>query len=420
MFYSLTTNLELIGLTLFLAGFFFLAWQRLDWAAALVIFSSPAYLLKINIFDLPGTVLELEILLLIVVWLIKKIIKKEKIIQGFNWQGAYLWPVGLIIFGATLAAIWSPEPGVSAGILKSWVFEPLLFVWILSDLIKERRQISLFIFAWLAAGSGVALISLAAGQMTFDGRLVGFYLSPNQLAMTLAPILVLLPGAWFWWPRQRARGLIIFVGVITFLALYFTYSSGAWLAVLGAIVFWGLVGWRQRIFSFKKTVGSLLLVFFLFGSFWLAPKLIGKFNNWFLSDQSSMKSRLIIWQVAGRLIKENWLVGLGPGVFQKPYLAYQKDYAPYPEWAVPHPHNLWLAWWLQAGLAGLVGFSWLAIRIFRDGFKNLNQTKQPLILALMAVWVCLFLHGLVDTTIWKNDLALVFVISIVLSYKAGR
>ena len=98
------------------------------------------------------------------------------------------------------------------------------------------------------------------------------------------------------------------------------------------------------------------------------------------------------------LIKKYPFKGLGPGLFQ----AHYQDRAPEVlgqapmEWNMPHPHNLWLGFWFNAGLLGLAGFLYLIWLVHR-------HFTYPLI----GFWVIL-LHGLFDMPFWKNDLAMVF------------
>ena len=74
-----------------------------------------------------------------------------------------------------------------------------------------------------------------------------------------------------------------------------------------------------------------------------------------------------------------------------------------------HPHNIFLMFWLSAGLLGLVSFLWLIAMLFSivfristdDGRKRLGVICATMLLAILV-------HGLVDTPIWKNDLALQF------------
>ena len=92
-------------------------------------------------------------------------------------------------------------------------------------------------------------------------------------------------------------------------------------------------------------------------------------------------------------------------MFKEYYLAYQKYFTPYLEWAVPQPHNIFLAFWLQAGIVGIIGFIYMIIMLYsRVSIKNYAELHW-----LAVSFLTYFLiHGLVDTIYWKNDLALIF------------
>ncbi|MCK4525454.1 MAG: O-antigen ligase family protein, partial [Candidatus Andersenbacteria bacterium] len=122
-------------------------------------------------------------------------------------------------------------------------------------------------------------------------------------------------------------------------------------------------------------------------------------------SRSSFHSRLMIWNSAGEIIKDNPLFGIGPGTFQETYLSYAEKFdEPYLEWAVPQPHNVFLAFYLQTGLIGFVGFVLILIWFF-----NCRNRAMPCFYNIInALMIYILIHGLVDTTYWKNDLALMF------------
>ena len=66
------------------------------------------------------------------------------------------------------------------------------------------------------------------------------------------------------------------------------------------------------------------------------------------------------------------------------------------EWNIPHPHNIFFAFWLNAGLLGLI-----ALFIF------IVFTHRRFTYPLIAFWG-LLIHGLFDTPFWKNDLSMIF------------
>ena len=118
----------------------------------------------------------------------------------------------------------------------------------------------------------------------------------------------------------------------------------------------------------------------------------------------------MIWRAAGKILEDHWILGIGPGNFQTEYLAYQKYFPPYLEWAVPHPQNVYLTFWLYGGILGMLGFLGTLYFYFAEIFGKIKSASgnAPLYLVSFGIMFYFLLHGLVDTTIFKNDLAVVF------------
>ncbi len=418
-----------------LVAFAWVAWRRFDFALGFVLFLAPTYIFKLSIFGLPLTVLEILILAVFVIWLIKKISAKQlkSTLKYFKENQEFWLPIALILAGAFVSTLLSPDLKVSAGVFKSWLLEPAVFVLILLDIIKSKDQVKkLFLFLVLSGliQSLIALGYWVGGHLTFDGRLSAFYLSPNHLAMALAPCFLISLIFWFE-PLKRMHQISLFiVDCLLLIVLFLTFSYAAWLGIFVALVATVFMLWRRKIVSNKKVFGicGILLIIgmaFLFSQFGSE-----KLNNLLNFDRSSGQSRLMIWRSALKIAQDNWFFGIGPGMFQKYYLDYQKDFPLYLEWAVPQPQNIFMAFWLQTGLVGLVGFIWLILIFFKRTFKNFLKTKpsytkvsegrQPLALALAVVMIYFLVHGLFDTPFWKNDLALIFLVIVALGCKETR
>ena len=131
-------------------------------------------------------------------------------------------------------------------------------------------------------------------------------------------------------------------------------------------------------------------------------------------ERSSLASRMMIWKVALKIGAEHPFFGIGPGNFQTVYLAYQIHYPPYLEWAVPQPHNIFLAFWLQTGIIGLGGFIVLLFLWARPLIKGFYINKNPASAGVLGVMFYMLFHGLIDTPYWKNDLAIIFWLVIVI------
>ena len=425
MFYQLQSPMEIILLLIGSAIFAVIAYRRPVWGVALILFLAPIYLFKIKIGWLPLNALEILIGALAIVWAAKSIsglkITKDRLI--LLAKSFYFWPILLILIGVALSVIFSTDLKIGAGIFKSYFLAPLIFAVILFNIIKNKEQLAKIVWTLVLSGATAAVVGLIyrlAGQLTFDDRLAAFYSSPNQLAMFLAPGFILAVSLWFFTQKKQQKWLLAISYLLYALCLYFTCSYAAWLAISGAVIFLVVFFWREGLINNKKLLIILCSLAAIFIVFLILQRPSQKMADLLSFERSSIQSRLMVWSAAREILKDNWLLGIGPGMFQEQYLVYQNHFnVSYLEWAVPQPHNLWLAWWLQAGIIGLIGFIWLTVNFLRRLFYSL-AIKQPLALALMAVIAYILLHGLADTTFWRNDLALVFWSIIALGNKAGR
>jgi len=372
----------------------------------LIVFSLPLYLVRFEIMWVPVTILELMIYVLFIVWLFYLI--KNKKIRSLQKSNFY-FPVLLIFLGATISTIFSENIQISAGIWKAWFVAPMLFFIVTINSIKTKKQIRNIIAFLTLSGFIVALIALfywLNKDLTYDFRLQAFYNSPNYLAMFLSPILILSFYLYSLIEKKIFKILIIINILLLLFIIYLTYSYGAWLGLIGS-AFFALIFLKLKlryIFLFSLI---LVLLFSLQVSTY-------KFQGFIDFSYPSLESRLVIWQSSWEITKDHFLVGIGPGMFQEYYLDKQVDFKPYLEWAVPQPHNLFLAFWLQTGLIGLIGLIWLIIVLFK------NYKPKILNSILLCAIIYILIHGLIDTTYWKNDLAVFFFILIALNYKVNH
>lgn len=390
----------------------------LKWGIYLIIFCLPLYLIRLKVLGIPTTVLELMIYGLFALWLVNK---------GYNglWtalkhERLLVWGIVLLMIGVSMATVFSWDLRVSAGIWKSWFIDALIFFFVVVSVVKKDDIKNIFralVYSGLAV-SMISLVYLIQGNFNYQGRLQGIYNSPNFLAMYLAPILVILianiyshkdtcqsrnaglhsistrcgGSAMRTLSRINIRLILFLIFCILFLVvLFFTKSFGALLGILAALVF-GLVIHLYQEKKIKMALGIIFLAFaiiFIFG--------LVKIES--LEGLKSFDARFVIWQTAQEAFKTNPITGIGPGTFQ--------DYfPPYPKWGVPQPHNVFLAFLLQTGIVGFIGFILILIWFFRPRADHSRAGRWQLLLMMIMIYI--LAHGLVDTTYWKNDLAIVF------------
>jgi len=357
--------------------------KTLTWGIYLVVFCLPLYLVRFKIFGIPTTVLEILIYVLFVFWLIKGFRFgefKKLLITRYS----LLITVTLILIGVSLATVFSSDLRISAGIWKAWFIDPILFFIVLINAIKNSEQIKKVLYSLFLSGTVVSIISLVyliLGKLDPVGRLQAFYTSPNYLAMYLAPALIIGFGLI---TRKNiiSSTFILFSIICLVLSIIFTYSFGAWLGIVAALGF----GFFIYLLKLKKRLAWVILGFSLVFILILGYLAL-------IQRGASLETRLIIWQRAFEVFKTHPILGIGPGTFE----------------SYPQPHNIFLAFLLQTGIVGFIGFIWLLIWFLKTGFMNLASFNDArFILILISMMIYILVHGLVDTTYWKNDLSALF------------
>jgi len=373
-------------------------------------FLLPVYLIRINFPIFPTNLWEIIIVIGFFWWFLDKKYAAEpkKILIKYK---KYFFPVGMIFFGLIMGTLLNGSYRLGLGIIKGWFVFPFLFLFISSEALDSQKVKKLFQFFYFSA----LVVSIAAisywlfGQMTFDARLKSFFNSPNYLAMYLSPAIII--GSVLF--KENKPFYCISLPLILF-SLYLTHSFAAWVALGVSVlaIFFLIKKGGKKIFLAS---GIILLVLFSFFAFELKTKKMEDLMS--LDSRSSLTSRLMIWKTSEKLIQDNYLWGIGPGNFQNKYLEYQKFYPPYLEWAVPHPHNIFLAFWLYSGIIGFAGFLILLGFFFREFFAEQKSALKFMALGIMLV---ILIHGLFDTTYFKNDLAVFFWLAYLGMMKSGN
>jgi len=123
-------------------------------------------------------------------------------------------------------------------------------------------------------------------------------------------------------------------------------------------------------------------------------------------QSSSVDIRLNQWQETTDMLQDNLIFGLGIDGYQDGLLAYHQY-----QWLeiYLYPHNIFLNFWTELGLAGLIVFLLILISIIYL-LKRLFANRSVWAWPLSMMWLTWFIHGLVDVPYFKNDLSVLFFI----------
>lgn len=404
----------------------------------------PTYLLRIRLpFSANGSINALDILLLMfLVASFSTLARKRLFIDFYRFcltQKIFIFPASIIVLAAIasfLANLNSSGWQDGAGIIKSIYALPVLtsvfFAYFVSvDFIKIR----LVSWAYFYSSSIVAAAGIfwaIMGWKSYDGRISLVFDSPNYLAMylsagmiigfSLALQIILSPETSQKtkqvFPEQKQKTLLKVKKPAVFFVLFSLLIHGITLlltASLGSILALNiLLAGTLIVFYFPRSNGRRLLVatFFLVFIFYeiafplnsIQEQILNKAKYSPFLNRSSLDSRLVIYRVSSKILKENWFWGIGPGNFQREYLGQQQFFLPFPQWAVPHPHNMLLYLRLETGLIGFAAFLWLLIATIQE----IPRQKSGVGNTSLALLVYLLLHGAIDTPISNNGIAVLF------------
>lgn len=204
------------------------------------------------------------------------------------------------------------------------------------------------------------------------------------------------------------------------LAVVFSWSRGAWLGLLAGAGTLVLFSARRLWFGALLALGlggALLALMFLGSSMGIGPaqsllERLGGFGDDLafgdvrgvdINDENyAVLERLAHWQAAIDMARDDVWLGVGLGNYEAAY----PDYAliNWPD-ALGHAHNYYLNLLAETGALGLGAYLLFWVVVFWQNVRQLGRLNWPergVSLGLMAGWVALSVHHLVDKLYVNN------------------
>ncbi len=221
------------------------------------------------------------------------------------------------------------------------------------------------------------------------------------------------PPAWLW------IGGLALAAALLVLALAASWSRGAWLgflAGLGAMI----LMLPRRPWQGLGLFGATLILGALIGQSGLAPpQLTGRLTGWLadfrledgrvdvrgvdINDANfAVLERLAHWQVALDMARDHPWSGVGFGNYEAAYPQYALLNWPN---ALGHAHNYYLNLLAEVGWPGLAAYLLFWSVVLAQGITILRRAPWPergVLLGLMAAWVALAAHHLLDNLYVNN------------------
>ncbi len=427
----------------FLIFFTILSTKRFSSAISVFLFLLPTYLLRFHIGPFPTTLLELMLLVLCAVWIFHEQPQKkiQSIYQKLRSEPSLLLAIGIFLLSATAALISSVDLRSALGEWKAFYIEPVIFFFlIISSVTNEQtngvakktyisRTILLPLLLSGVITSILAIYQHFTGWMVPDAfwakgnsyRVTAWYGFPNGVGLFLAPlvpfVLFYTYSAWKNFSEKKEikqkytriewRHFIgsILAALCMIAAIIFAKSTGGLIGIVAGIGTLLLFSKKTRWWT--VAAGILTIIFVLF----VLPH-ESRIRTELLAQDRSGQIRVAIWAETVELLRAHPLTGAG-------LASYDEKISPYHALVhgerieiFHHPHNIFLTLWVNIGLFGLLGFTWIVVWFYRAGIQSLlppyGTSTEHVVPFLLGAMTSLMTTGLVDSPYIKNDLSIFF------------
>jgi len=405
---------------------FIFIYNRLEIGLILTLFWAPFFLFPVELYTFAFPLVEVLFLLTTAAWILRGIVTWGALRQSANRQlplsfSLNFQPMDVLMIAwgvlGILTLFWSQQQSVAVTELRTIIFEPLLFYFILRTLKANNSLLIQLANTLILAGAAVSIIGLVLylqGEAIITAesgarRLASVYGSPNNVGLFLGRCIPFALAYAVITKNRWRRIASVAATALMLLTVALTQSVGAVLFGVPAGISVVLIAARGK--RGLALAGGLLVI----GS--AGTAMLTRISTRFASllDFSTGTSfiRLRVWESTFEILKEKPLTGLGLDQFLYAFRGHyiRPDAIIDPD--LSHPHNIVLDFWVRLGMPGVVLLFmlqyvfwkqlWAALRRHRD-----DMNARVLIVGAMGSMAALIAHGLIDNSVFVIDLAFVF------------
>lgn len=364
---------------------------------------SPAYVVRPHLGPIPLTVLEIALVVALVAGFVGYW-------RELPWWNPYLIPGGLLLVAALLGVAFSPVRLSAADTWLAYFGEPAAAGLLAAAVSRRRAHARVLLLGLGVAGAvisfaniGNTLHAIATHHFNDVTPPVVIYMTANAVPLYLEPLLAFAFGIVVFSDHRLERWVAGAFAVLFIVADLLSFSRLGWITLACLVIFtaaftrlrwwiWGaIVVVGGAAFALSSTVRHRILVEFSSGA-----------DNTILLRRS-------LWLSSLNMLRHRPLQGGGLDGFRATVQRYAVD--GYDQNLI-YPHNLFLNFWSETGLLGLIAIVWYGVQLIRSGIRGLLRGSSPwvraLSLGLLGLVLAFLVHGIGDVPYFKNDQALAF------------
>jgi O-antigen ligase len=364
------------------------------WALLATIAGLPTYVVRWHYGPIPTTLLESLIIATVALYLVAR--------WRDGWRRPlstpYDIPILLLLLAGAISVLVAKDHRGALGLYRAYFIEPLAVFYVAVDLLGRIEDIGRALIALAAGSSAFAILNLIVFVQTVANHqlIVGsppsaLYGDSNYVAMYLEPPVALAAGLVLFANSSRWRWLGLAWLAVTGGALFVMFSKGSYLALaaLAAVTVLSVRRWRWPIMVGLIAVGVLLS---------RLPLVQDRFSTLY----PSYAGRIQLFTVTLQMLQDHPIFGIGLGGYSFLLNGHTPEL---------YPHDIWLTFWVEIGLLGVVAFATILLGLLWRGWRAWPRTDgfhKPVLWGVLGALVLWTVHGIVDSPYWKNDMSAEF------------
>ncbi len=371
----------------------------------------PLYVVRWKYGPISTTLLEVLVVATLALYLLGR---REEGSLRFN-RTPYDIPILLLLVAGACAVVVPPDRWHALGLYRAYFLEPIAVFYVAFDLLRRPGQARGVVLA-LAIGSSIFavlnvvafFVSFAQGTFILGSPPTALYTSGPEVAMYLEPPVALAAGLILFADQRRDRLLALAWLAFLIPALTLTLSRGAYFA-LAILALVAIATSRARL---RLSAALVVIVIAVLQVPLVQKRLAGQFNLG--NSDTTIRGRLSIFSDTISKLRDHPVFGDGLGGYHYLFRGTILEI---------YPHDMWLTFWVEVGLLGMVAFAVIFFGLLYRGwraFPKANGFYRALLWGVSGALVLWGVHGLVDSPYWKNDMSLEFWILAALELVAIR
>jgi O-antigen ligase len=364
------------------------------WMLFVTVGAMPLYVVRWHYGPLPTTLLETLILITVGLYVVAKWREGRRRPVATRLD----IPIALLLLAGAISVVVAGDHRTALGLYRAYFIEAVAIFYVAVDVVRRVEEVQRLILAFAVGSSLFAALNLVvfAGALLSNDVHIGaapnaLYGDANYVAMYLDPPFAMAAGLVLFAHTPRWRWIGIAWFAVTGAALLVTFSKGSYLAV-GALAV-------VAVLSVKRW-GALLLVGAVAAAVLVAqiPLVAQRLGT----IPISVMGRLEIYQATISMIRNSPIFGVGLGGYSYQFRGQTPEV---------YPHDVWLTFWVEVGLLGLIAFAVILFGLLWLGWRawpRMQDFYRPALWGALAALVMWTVHGVVDSPYWKNDMSVEF------------